>query len=122
MQTNYKLDYSSLGFIEQDSKLSFRGENYIYESHNLAHVFSKSMTFEDFMQGLEPEELANFKINNYGIYDFLLGSDEPRKVKTKIFSHIPINVNFILKHKNRGKIESHNFFFRGICQTINPDF
>lgn len=34
----------------------------------------------------------------------------------------PITTSLVLKHKNKGKIESHLWFFKGFCQYLNPDY
>ena len=62
------------------------------------------------------------KIDNYDIYDFLLGSNKTGKVKNKVFKHLPMPIHFIIKHRNQGKIESHKWFFKGFCDYTNPVF
>ena len=64
----------------------------------------------------------NFSINGYPYEDFLLGSDEASRVKTKKFCHIPMPIHFIIKHRNQGKIESHKWFFKGFCEYMQPEY
>jgi hypothetical protein len=85
-----------------------------FETNNIAHWFSRSMNFEDFMAGLTNEEKKNFKIDGFDVNDFVLGSSDPGQVKTHIFSHVNMEVHFVIKHLNRMKIESHLWFFKGL--------
>ena len=80
------------------------------------------MKFTDFLKGLDEDEIQALKIDNYEIVSFMLGDDEPGKVMNKKYGHLPLDIHFVIKHKNRGKIESHLFFFKGFCQTLNPQF
>ena len=41
--------------------------------------------------------------------------------KTKYNRNLSINFLWGIKHANRGKIESHLWFFRGICSYLEPD-
>ena len=34
----------------------------------------------------------------------------------------PINLLFCIKQKNDGKINSHKWFFQGICEYLQPDY
>jgi hypothetical protein len=85
-----------------------------FETNNIAHWFSRSMNFEDFMVGLTNEEKKNFKIDGFDVNDFALGSSDPGQVKNHIFSHVNMEVHFVIKHLNRMKIESHLWFFKGL--------
>ena len=71
---------------------------------------------------MSKEDVFEFTIDGYQISDFMTGSSETGKVKTKVFEHLPIDVHFLIKHKNRGKIESHLWFFKGFCTKLNPKF
>ncbi|CAI2387308.1 unnamed protein product [Moneuplotes crassus] len=47
-------------------------------------------------------------------------------LRYEISSHIssrsmPIDVHLVIKHRNMGKIESHLWFFKGFCNTLNPE-
>jgi chitin synthase len=33
-----------------------------------------------------------------------------------------MNLFMVAKYKNRGKLSSHNWFFNGLCQELNPEF
>jgi len=122
-----ELVYSELGFMdkfknEEEDNNDSNSDKVSFETHNLVHCFSRKMTFQDFLDGFDEEERQNFFIDDYEISNYMLGNDEPGKVKEQIFEHIPLDVHFVIKHKNRGKIESHLFFFKGFCTTINPEF
>lgn len=88
-------------------------EVHSFETHNLAHCFSRKMTFSDFMEGLDQTEAQNFMIDKYEVYNFLLGNSEQGKVKEQKFEHLPLDIHFVIKHRNRSKIESHLWFFKG---------
>jgi hypothetical protein len=49
-----------------------------YETHNIAHSFSRTMTFLDLMEGLTHEEQEEMIIDGYNISDFMTGSSEPK--------------------------------------------
>lgn len=85
----------------------------VYGTNNIAHCFSRMIKFPEFMNSLTQSESNDFVINNYGIYDFLLGDEHHGKVKKRKFKHLPMPVHFTIKHKNQGKIESHKWFFKG---------
>lgn len=91
-----------------------------YETHNLAHCFSRKMFFTDFLDGLTEQQQEEFMIENYDIIDFMLGSSDHGMCKKAIFDHLAMNIHFVIKHKNRGKIESHLWFFKGFCEAIQP--
>ena len=46
-------------------------------------------------------------------WDFDLGEEVPKQHR--------INFAFALKQRNDGKINSHKWFYQGICQYLNPD-
>lgn len=74
------------------------------------------------MNSLSTQESNDFIINNYTVYDFLLGNPTKGKVKTRKYKHLPMPVHFTIKHKNQGKIESHKWFFKGFCEYMNPKY
>ena len=39
---------------------------------------------------------------------------------TNVYAPMPMSCHVMLKHENKGKIESHFFYFRGICEYFNP--
>jgi len=80
------------------------------------------MPFTDFLDGLNPSEVYDYEIDGYHISDFMTGSSDIGRVKTKVFEHIPMDIHFGIKHKNRGKIESHLWFFEGFCNYLNPQY
>lgn len=100
------------------------GDTYfkLYGANNVAHTFSRTMSFLEWLGSISVEERDNFEINQYPINDFMLGNDKKSKVKEKIFHHIPMPIHFAIKHQNQGKIESHKWFFKGFCQYMDPLF
>ena len=112
-----KIDYSELRFMNKTA-----GDEIKFETNNIGHCFSRSMSMQDFINVLSPEDRENFQIDGYGIDDYMLGSSETGHVKDQVFTHLNMDVNFVIKHLNRGKIESHLWYFKGFCQQLNPNF
>lgn len=50
-----------------------------------------------------------------------LVAQNKEKFKNQIFTHIPLDIHLVIKHMNRGKIESHLWYFKGFCCEI-PEF
>jgi hypothetical protein len=67
------------------------------ETPNLLHCYSSNKTFRELMKGLDIEEKRNFKINDYYVDDFILGSSEPGKVNHNIYDHRKIPIHFCVK-------------------------
>jgi len=111
--------FRNLNFINSDT---MNDKVRVYGTNNISHCFSRMIKFPEFMNALTPQEQNDFVINNYGVYDFLLGSETKGKVKTKKFRHMPMPIHFNIKHKNQGKIESHKWFFKGFCEYMNPRY
>ena len=97
-------------------------ETRVYGANNVAHCFSRSMKFPEWLQGFDSWETKDFKINRYTYDDFLLGSSKPGCVKERAFYHLPMPIHFVIKHRNQGKIESHKWFFKGFCEMMNPTY
>lgn len=93
-----------------------------YGANNIGHCFSRVMQFEEWMRALSKEEADSMTVDNYSIYDFLLGDDRIGKVKQQKFVHYPLPIHFVVKHYNQGKIESHKWFFKGFCHAMQPTF
>ena len=94
----------------------------VYGANNVAHCFSRSMKFPEWLKGFDKRAAKDFKINRYSYEDFLLGSSKPGDVKEKAFFNLPIPIHFVIKHRNQGKIESHKWFFKGFCEMMNPTY
>ena len=94
----------------------------MYGTYNVAHCYSKYISFSDWMLGLSEQSQKNMKINDYDVHDFLIGSDKVGKVKHSVFKHLNMPIHFLMKHRNQGKIESHKWFFKGFCEYMNPEF
>jgi cellulose synthase/poly-beta-1,6-N-acetylglucosamine synthase-like glycosyltransferase len=111
--------FRDLRFINKDTMNESRR---VYGTNNIAHCFSKIVNFPELMNALPKNEALDFGIDRYYVNDFLLGSDQPGYVKEKKFRHIPMPIHFLIKHRNAGKIESHQWFFKGFCEYMNPKF
>ena len=79
------------------------------------------MTFEDWKKGLDHKKLTKMAINDMNVDRFLYGRSD-KTLPSYPRSGYPINCNLVIKHCNRGKIESHLWFFKGFCTYLNPDF
>ena len=132
-KTSYDIKFKGESILAQKLKLSYIDLNFIHEgnmnnkirvygANNVAHCFSRSMKFPDWLQGFDSRAVKEFKINRYTYDDFLLGSDKPGCVKEKAFFNLPIPIHFVIKHRNQGKIESHKWFFKGFCEMMNPAY
>ena len=53
----------------------------VYGANNVAHCFSRSMKFPEWLQGFDSITAKDFKINRYNYDDFSLGSNKPGCVK-----------------------------------------
>ena len=94
----------------------------VYGANNVAHCFSRSMKFPEWLKGFDRRTARDFTINKYNYTDFLLGSNRPGHVRDRQFSHLPMPIHFVIKHRNQGKIESHKWFFSGFCEKMNPTY
>ena len=71
------------------------------------------MYFEDFFYGLDEKEQKYLNIDGFHILDFLFGKHEGNDIKQHIFTSLQLEIHFAVKQFNRGKIESHLWFFKG---------
>lgn len=94
----------------------------VYGTNNVGHCWSRTMYFNEWMQGLEETQRRNFDINGFTIEDFMLGDSRLDNIKEKIFYHLPMPCHLLIKHKNHQKIDSHKWFFKGFCERMNPTF
>jgi chitin synthase len=115
--------------LEQDDKKIFYTTNFyndetshLYGSNNIGHTFSRNLTFEDWIQGVPAAKRQRMHVNNLSIDKFIYGSAKRGGAANFIYGPKPILCNLIIKHSNKGKIESHLWFFKGMCQYLNPDF
>jgi cellulose synthase/poly-beta-1,6-N-acetylglucosamine synthase-like glycosyltransferase len=115
----YNIKYANLNFMNKEAD----DTGYIdFETKNLAHCFSRNITFGDLMEGLTEKEKKDFTIDNYTIHNFMkLKSTQRTRINQK-YESLPMDIHFVIKHKNKGKIESHLWFFKGFCNQIKPEF
>ncbi|CAI2371267.1 unnamed protein product [Moneuplotes crassus] len=117
-----KYEYADISYLDQ---LKYDPKEFVdveFNTSNLAHCYSKSMRIEDFMKGLSHSEQEGFRIDKLSVNDYLYGNHDQRRIKSWKYASMPIDVHLVIKHANRGKIESHLWFFKGFCSTINPNF
>ena len=50
-------------------------EKRVYGANNVAHCFSRSMTFPEWLNGLSKTHIKELNINGLDCEDFLLGKD-----------------------------------------------
>ena len=77
---DFKWKFLNLKFINKEN---MRFDTRKYGANNIVHCFSKEMNIDEWFHGLTENELGDLKINNYSIYDFLLGDETLGKVKEK---------------------------------------
>ena len=53
------------------------------------------MEILDWLNGFEPNQLRDLKINGYPYEDFLLGSGETQRIRDRRYHHIPIPNHFL---------------------------
>jgi cellulose synthase/poly-beta-1,6-N-acetylglucosamine synthase-like glycosyltransferase len=117
----YNIKYSNLNFMNKNSE-SDCSRNIEFETNNLAHCFSRNTTFDELLEGLTEKEKEDFIIDNYFIQNFMKGDSTTGKFKNQKYDSLPLDIHFVIKHKNRAKIESHLWFFKGFCNQIKPEF
>ena len=94
----------------------------VYGANNVAHWFTRAMTFPQWMAWFDTKTARRLRINGYSYDDFLLGSSRKGDVKNRVFCHIPMPIHFVIKHRNQGKIESHKWFFKGFGEYMQPEY
>ena len=113
-ETNdFEAKFLDLKFINSDT---MNENKRIYGANNIVHCFSRVMMFNDWFGVLNDEQQNAFKIYDYSVHDFLLGSSKQGQSKMHKFKHMPLPIHMAIKHKNQGKIESHKWFFKGFWE------
>ena len=115
----HDIKFLDLKFINKEN---MNKDRRVYGANNIAHCFSRHMMFHDWFNVLNEEQQNSFKINDYSVHDFMLGSTKPGKVRIKKYKHMPLPIHFVIKHKNQGKIESHKWFFKGFWEYMEPTY
>ena len=115
----HEVKFLDLKFINSENMNENRR---VYGANNIVHCFSRAMMFNDWFDVFNEEQQSAFKINDYSVHDFLLGSSTPGLVKTHIFKHMPLPIHMVIKHKNQGKIESHKWFFKGFWEYYSNNY
>ena len=96
-------------------------KRYEYATNNISHLFSRTLTERDIVNILDTEETVN-NIDEY-VSNLHMGTKQPSEWVKSGNHQIPdIPFFFCGKHHNRGKIESHLWFFKGFCSYLNPEF
>ena len=128
MKWENKNQFASREYVNEFSDLSFLNNDYWkevnstkrFETHNLVHWFSRKMKFSNFLLSLDEFEKQGIQIYKRGVEQFLLTNSEEGKSNMKHYEHLEMDVHFVIKQKNRGKIESHLWLFKGFCSLIQP--
>jgi cellulose synthase/poly-beta-1,6-N-acetylglucosamine synthase-like glycosyltransferase len=97
----------------------FRPKKYQYATANVGHIFGKWLTHEKIEKMLDIKDEGD----NEFIWNLHCTKKSPSEWVTNrgIYEIPDINFFFWGKHLNRGKIESHLWFFKGFCSYINPE-
>lgn len=89
-----------------------------YGTDNIAHCFSNRLSLNDWLAGDE-----YFQVLDKDWEDFANPkSYQKQKFEPDKYYDQKFNVHFLAKHENRGKIESHYWFFGGFCNYTNPQY
>ena len=76
----HDIKFLDLKFINKEN---MNKDRRVYGANNIAHCFSRHMMFHDWFNVLNEEQQNSFKINDYSVHDFMLGSTKPGKVRIK---------------------------------------
>ena len=76
-----------------------------YETANMCHIFHNRLNLSGFLANHVIEGADAQTWIGEGLENFVFPS---------------LEVFFCLKHENAGKIESHLWFFKGLCNYLNP--
>ena len=79
----------------------------VYETTNVAHWFSRNMTFPEWLNGLSTSEENKLKIDGDDYEKFMLFKDTGG---TPTYCHIPMPVHFIIKQTSRENWKSKMVF------------
>ena len=119
---------------DKDGKYKVESKfKYSYTSTNMAHVFCKKISWSDLSELLDEKDpddknpnrfLCNYHDGSIAPSEYVLkGIKKIKKEDGEIIDNIPeINFFVVLKHENAGKIDSHQWFFKGFCNYLNPQF
>jgi chitin synthase len=91
-----------------------------YGTDNLCHSFTKHVTFHDLVRPLTHTERDQLKINDLSWDCFLYETNS--QGQTTYPRDITMPLTLAIKHENKGKIDSHQWFFKGFTNYINPEF
>jgi cellulose synthase/poly-beta-1,6-N-acetylglucosamine synthase-like glycosyltransferase len=94
-------------------------KRYSYATPNVGHIFSKKLDAQTMVQMFDSiDDDEKYECN---LHDGK-GSPSDWITSKKKYELPDINFFFCAKHENRGKIESHLWFFKGFCAYIKPDY
>lgn len=124
LKTDINDDHVKRTFEKKDTILDEerRGRSakrYSYATPNVGHIFSKKLDHETMVQMFDnPDDDGEYECNLH------IGKQSPSNWLTSNGKYQLPDVNFFFcaKHENRGKIESHLWFFKGFCAYVNPDY
>lgn len=87
-----------------------------YGTDNICHCFTRMMSIHDWIGVLGYEESLQYTVLNIGWRKFLtknIKETEDIDSRLKEFNDFDIRImcNLMIKHENKGKIESHYWFY-----------
>lgn len=126
-------------FDKDNKNKKYKVENkfkYSYTSTNMAHVFCKKVPWSELKLLLDEEEdngdkdnidkrefLCNYHDGKLAPSEYVLKGIEKLTIDGQEIDNEPeINLFFVFKHENAGKIDSHQWYFLGFCNYLNPQF
>ena len=89
-----------------------------FEHDKMIDINKHKPTLVDFDDTIEGMSKFKDMASNNILHCFVT---KTKTFKTKYNRNLSINFLWGIKHANRGKIESHLWFFRGICSYLEPD-
>ena len=96
-----------------------KAKKYSYATNNVAHIFCQKIDYKkiiDMFDHKDDDKRYEWDLHNGRLSpsDWITSSQK--------YDIPDINFFFCAKHENRGKIESHLWFFKGFCYYIEPEY
>ena len=125
IKTIVKADFESK---VKTTKIHNKGNTrFEYSTMNVIHTFSKKVNFKPIFEEAERKDqeeshcTGSSKSEPYCNFHGKIKDPIEWITQKGKYEFPEIDFFFMLKQENAGKIESHYWFFRGMCQAIKPD-
>ena len=131
-QNKYRLNTFDKFEKNKDGKYKIEAlHNYAYTTTNISHMFWKKLSWNEIKQlldekvkGNDRKYACNYHDGNKAPSEWVLDGIEQYKDSTGqlILNEPEINLFIVIKHENSGKIDSHQWFFKGFWEYFNPEY